>query len=362
MSLDDHLPRLKEAIWRRLGDHFHLMPKGLYERLGGDIGMHSNDVRRMFIRLQEEGWLKGVARSDGSLLGRIEVLAPRPAKEDPDSLIAWRDVLSGEGLSTSEIEILSPLHRQLDELDIADLISLARGLVALRNEERAVIGQPQFVVSARHLLSSSKILSQLPAVTIKAFVGTEQAWPEQIPYVVMAGPADPESVILIENPWAFERAIAAGLAERHALLVTFGYGLNRNGDGFGRQLASLVEDRAEVLIPIVRTGNPPPLATLFANPKISFWGDLDPEGLRIYQRLKRRLPQLMLSQLYEPMRALLVSTGGHPYTAVTGKSGQMPLPDDAFPDEPRAGELARLCATRGIDQEALSLEVIAKTH
>lgn len=358
MSIEDQIPRIKEAIWRRLGTSQRLMPKGLYERLEKDTGVHRNDIRRAFGRLQEEGWLQGVAR-DGTLMGQVEVLAPRPIAPDPETLMAWREVLARLELPQADIEALLPVHDSLRGLTDADLTRLARGLKALQDELSAGCLEAQFVLSARHLLSSSKIFSQLPQAPLKAFLQAEQLPQEQLPYVLVAGPPEPDSVILIENPRAFEQSIAAGLAQTRALIVTFGYGLNRTGEGFGRQLASLVEDRAEILIPLVRAGNPPPLAMLFAHPRLSFWGDLDPEGLRIFQRLKRRFPQLQLCEIYETMKISLIAEGGHPYISLTGKAGQVAVDHETVADEPLAMELAGLCASRGVDQEAVDQCLLA---
>lgn len=172
-----------------------------------------------------------------------------------------------------------------------------------------------------------------------------------------AGPTSPESVLLIENPWAFERALEAGLAERHALVVTFGYGLNRNGEAFGRQLAGMIEANVGGLIQLRRSGQPPNLNVLFTHPRLSFWGDLDPEGLRIFLRLKARLPQLELSALYKPMLSLLNDGGGHPYVNATGKAGQSPLGENEMASLGlELQEMAACCALRGVDQETLSIE------
>ena len=52
-------------------------------------------------------------------------------------------------------------------------------------------------------------------------------------YILTAGPPNPDSVLLIENPHSFEEAVASGCAEKVALIATFGYGLSRSGEAFG---------------------------------------------------------------------------------------------------------------------------------
>lgn len=84
MSIDDRLPELQDAIWKRLGKGSFLRPTGLLEKLGKDLGIHPDDVRRGFIRLKEQGWLGNVA-SNGIPLGQVSILAPKPAEAEPAS-------------------------------------------------------------------------------------------------------------------------------------------------------------------------------------------------------------------------------------------------------------------------------------
>lgn len=355
MSIEESIPRLQSAIWERLGDRSHLKSTGLLDKLGGDTGMHPQDVRRALARLQESGWLTGVARN-GEPLGHIVVLAVRDAAAEPASLSSWRSAMEQSELTESDRHCLAGMHAMVSGFDDETMRRLAAGMPRVRDAGAAQVNESQFVVSARHLLGSAKLLSAIPAAILRKFLGWEPKWIEQIPYVVTAGPAVPESVILIENPWAFERAIELGVANRHALLVTFGYGLSRNGDAFGRQLASQIEANPQGLIQLRRQGTPPDLPVLFDHASLTFWGDLDPEGLRIYMRLKRRLPSLQLSTLYEPMRHQLMHSGGHPFHAATGKEGQVALSPIELQAFPELSELASACARYGLDQEAVDAD------
>jgi hypothetical protein len=161
-------------------------------------------------------------------------------------------------------------------------------------------------------------------------------------------------------------------------VATFGYGLSMVGDDYGRQLAAIIETPQRQIHSLIRAGTPPNLKSLLAHDKIFFWGDLDLEGLRIYQRLKDRLPKLELSAMYQPMIEMMYKPGAtHPYLKAVGKEGQgarhgnnnlINKPQDnvshyeGFIDTSSGAEvldeIAQLCTSSGIDQEILSKEQI----
>lgn len=215
-------------------------------------------------------------------------------------------------------------------------------------------GTPRFVLSAKYLLGSSKLLASLPAPALRSFGIDIDTIPDAIPQVIVAGPERPEAVLLIENPHSFEEAIAAGCAEKFALVITFGYGLSRSGEAYGNSLVNLV-DQANRLVPLIRVGNPPSPRTLLEHLRIFFWGDLDREGLRIYASLRKRIPALRASALYIPMIEAIKRGKSHPYTKATAKENQgtvTKLPDDVI-------RLVPLCADRGVDQEIVSRDDIS---
>ncbi|QID19381.1 hypothetical protein G3580_18225 [Nitrogeniibacter mangrovi] len=358
MSVEKNLPIVQEALWHRLGDRKHLQPGGLLNRLAAKTGLHEHEVRRVMARLREMDWLEGVA-STGEPFARVIIKADRPVAPDPESLRRWNFALEQIDASPEDRDLLRDAHAALDGMEVADLATVARALLALRDMVQSDEARPQFLVSAHHLMSSSKMLGQLPVGVRYAIAPSLGALKEQIPYVVTAGPEAPIEIILIENPWAFELAVEAGIADRYGLIVTFGYGLSRDTDAYGRQLAGLVEARASELVQLTRFGAPPAIGAMLSNPNISFWGDLDLEGLRIYRRLKARIPHLKLSKLYGPMLARLEAGLGHPYVSATGKQGQMELRPDEFADDPEAQILAHACSSRGIDQECLDDKVMS---
>lgn len=263
-----------------------------------------------------------------------------------DAHLRWLRVLEEEGLKPHDIESLEPIHPFVQDWDDRALSLLVRGLLALREDMPTLRGQSRYAVSARYLLGSSKIIDALPNSTLKAFGIDATALAKPPSYLMTAGPANPEAVLLIENPQAFELAISSPVVTQVALVATFGYGLSRAGDDFGRQLASHIENN-DPLIPLVRKGTPSDLETLLCHPKAYFWGDLDMEGLRIFWRLRSELPQLKLSALYIPMINLLMTGCAHPYSTISGKPNQQPWQcQDSL-----VNHLLGLCADRAIDQE-----------
>lgn len=133
---------------------------------------------------------------------------------------------------------------------------------------------------------------------------------------------------MIENPQSFTHASRMGIDRCLALVCSYGYGLSLGEALGGIDRVQLVGHGAEQWT----------LTTLLRLPNLTYWGDLDPEGLRIYQRLQQRLPDLRLSALLEPMIEALGEHRGHPLDALTGKGGQR-----------EAGDWRR-----GLDQEWLS--------
>jgi len=358
LSIDDRIPELQAAIWKRLGKGTYLRPTRLLEKLSKDLDIHHSDVRRGFIRLKEQGWLDNVA-ANGEPLGQVRVLAAKPSAAEPESLLAWRWALQRSELNVESQALLEPLHLTTDGLSPEMLERLANGLGRLREELSQPTDEPLFVISTRYLLGSSKIIGKLPTAPMRQFCPALFAQPDRIPYVVTAGPAHPERVVLIENPWAFERAIEAGLAERFGLIATFGYGLSRGGEAYGKQLQNLLHGSWAALIQLRRNPEVAGLSSLLTHPVIEFWGDFDLEAFRIYRSLLKRLPQLVLSPLYSILRDHLLRGEGHGYHSITGKEGQVPLGADEFAELPELRELAELCTARGLDQEFLSLSEIA---
>lgn len=78
------------------------------------------------------------------------------------------------------------------------------------------------------------------------------------------------------------------------------------------------------------------------------------EGLKIYSRLKKAIPQIGLSALYEPMLKALQNGNGHPYSKVFSKEGQKVWKSN----HQEIQGLIELCTNKGIDQEWVSSKEI----
>jgi hypothetical protein len=345
--------KVLDALHALMGKREFLQGKGLGGRVAAKCGIDPVEAKLALGKLARNGILDGVSHQ-GEAFGRVMLLVAAPVKAEPTSLTRWRAATRAIGLADGETEALAPCHDRLEGFIDADLRELANGLMALRAAQVQEHGTPRFVVSAKYLLGSSKLIGSLPPAALKAFGIEMEAFPDAIPHILVAGPAAPEAVILIENPHSFEEAVAAGCAEIFALVVTYGYGLSRSGEQFGNRLVESV-DATERLVPLVRSGNPPRPAELFRHPRIFFWGDLDREGLRIYASLRSRIPALRISALYRPMSEAARQGQSHPYVKATAKDGQAALgtmPDDALP-------LVPLCCDRGVDQEIVARADIA---
>uniref|UniRef100_UPI0021486BA3 DUF2220 domain-containing protein n=1 Tax=Endozoicomonas sp. SESOKO1 TaxID=2828742 RepID=UPI0021486BA3 len=171
----------------------------------------------------------------------------------------------------------------------------------------------KYEASALYLLGSAKLLDNLDKKALKNFGIDTNQFRQSISYVVLAGPENPEQVLLIENPQSFEACIRAGLHEYQALICTFGYGLQW----------SQVLERPESVVGLIRSGSANQnLKHLFSHPKVYFWGDLDCEGLNIYRSINGRLPHCQLSNLYLLMVAELHNGSYHPYTRAVEKESQ----------------------------------------
>ena len=351
MSVDE---RVVTALHDLMGKKNFLQGKNLAHRVSDKAGIEPLEAKHVLGRLARQGILIGVT-DRGEAFGRVLLTVAAPVKQEPTSFICWKMAMKASGVTEDEMQALASCHDRLDGFSDADMRDLARGLLAMRSAQEQDKGTPRFVLSARYLLGSSKILGSLPVPALRTFGIDIDAMPDAIPQVIVAGPACPESVLLIENPHSFEEAVAAGCAERIALIVTYGYGLSRSGEAYGSSLTEAVE-QAERLVPLVRFGNPPSPIALLGHSRIHFWGDLDREGLRIYASLRKNLPALCASALYIPMVEAMKRGESHPYVKATAKERQgiaAKVPDDV-------SNLVALCAERGVDQEIVRREDIVR--
>jgi hypothetical protein len=341
------------ALRAMLGESAYLNGAGLLARLAKKAGVSTVTARVALARLAQRQIISGVS-AQGEPHSRVQLLVEAPQAPQAQSLDRWSAALQASGVSGADVQALLPCHEALGELEAGDLLAVARGLTEMRANQATDAGRARFVLSARYLLGSAKLLGALPPAALRAFGIDLNLFPDAPPYVVVAGPADPLAVVLVENPHAFEEMVHAGATERVACITTFGYGLTRAGDAYGRQLVELITAQDLVLIPLTRSGSPPPLGAMLAHPVLFFWGDLDREGLRIYASLRRRLPHLRASAMLQPMIDALHSGRSHPYLKLVAKDNQGVIanpPDDVL-------HAAEACAERAVDQEIVERDAI----
>ncbi|WP_446020155.1 Wadjet anti-phage system protein JetD domain-containing protein [Billgrantia sp. Q4P2] len=245
------------------------------------------------------------------------------------------DVDNRLGLSAAQEQAWRrALESQLREWSIEDQLALAEGLRRLANDLPGVYQLSPYVASARYLLGSSKLLEALPTELVRAFDIEPTRFQPAETWLLASVPEQPEGLLLIENAQSFSQACRVGCDKRLALICTFGYGLS---------LANALESGDRVRL-VGQGAAGVPLPDLLALPSSTYWGDLDPEGLRIYKRLNHFLPALALSALFGPMLAAFESGTGHPLDALSGKAGQR-----------AAGNWQR-----GLDQEWLADDQVQK--
>jgi len=346
---------VKESIWKILGNKSSLQRKNLIARLSAESGLPHAIVQGALAGLAQKGWLSGV-HSNGIPISNVSPLEPRASKPIPESYHLLQEVLASTGMTEDECSALQQLHLAVADLSQYDMLLLVRGLAELREHQVNFRGVPTFIVSAKYLLGSSKILDMLPSVALRQFGIDLSLFTNAPPVTLIAGPAAPYNVVLVENPHSFWQAISTKAVNETAFIVTFGYGLSRHGDDYGNQLASIFEGRT-LITGAICAGSPPPVSELLRHDNVSFWGDLDAEGLKIFLRLKKVIPSLSLSALYEPMiNALNNPQQSHPYVKISAKNNQKSIGIEL--DNAVMNKLVNICKHRAVDQESVSLNEI----
>lgn len=343
---------VRQALARLAQGRNTVQGNRLVERLKERTGLTIIEVRRGLNELRESGEVDCRDWLNGEPLGKVRLALSTPLPSE--TATAWAEVLRDNRLSSSEIEALMPIHAILGGFSRSDMQQLLYGLLRLREEQNSFYGVARFNISAKFLLGSSKLLDELPATALRAFGVDTGRFERFSGYVVVAGPPEPSAVVFVENPHAFETAVSSPGTDDIAWIVTFGHGLSLRDEDYGGQLADLLVNRRQLPLPLIRKGNPPSLARLLQHSKLFFWGDLDPEGLRMFERLRARYPALCLSALYQPMLQVL-STDSHPYVSATAKEGQAVWESN----DPIIRGLLSRCSNRGVDQEIVTGDTVS---
>lgn len=347
------LKRAKGSATRKV------LTKGIMAKLCSEVMNDPVAIRKALMLLREDGHLEFSADERGEPVSSY-ITVIKPVLDIPEHLQRWSIALEEKGINQADIDTLLPVADAIQDFSKNDMGLLLDGLVKLRHDQSDLLGQPAYLVSARYLLGSSKMLSSIPKRHLKAFGINPQQFTTHPLYVIVAGCTSPETVVLVENPAAFEIAITTQAVNRCAFIATFGFGLSKSEEEYGNQLAKMVEERFSGAITLTREGSTCPTAKeLLNHPNITFWGDLDVAGIQIFQRLRRNIPALRLSALYKPMlKKLEGPAGSHPYVPVVGKPGQQDRYATVRCEEPIVEKILARCSTRGVDQECVLPEQI----
>ena len=279
-------------------------PKTVIKQLSEKQGLSFLKAQQILQDLMDDGLIKS---SKGSI--RYGTLAYAGSAEMPEHELRWRKVLG----SDPEQLMLQPCHQALADWEVGQLQKLLKGLIDLRSNLPAAYQLTKYEASARYLLSSSKLLDNLGKASLRQFGINLDRFKQATTHVVIAGPAEPEQVLLIENPQSFEACINAGLHQHMAMVSTHGYGLQWKQ----------VPENQDSVVGIVRLGCPDQnLTHLLSHPKLFFWGDLDYAGIDIYQSIRSGHAQCLLSNLYQPMIERLRSGLGHSYSEAAEKKSR----------------------------------------
>lgn len=328
-------------------------PKTLYDVIASECQIDIRDVDKLLIDLQQKGVVRfsRIATAEKiPLEGTLEILLVPLPKEEHE--LRWEKALQEFGVSIDAKPKFKKAAGSFKDFSTDDLRKLFEGLsniAALSSR-----GLTKYLVSAKNLLGSSKLLDVIPKDLLDAFGIDIEAFRPSPKYIAVAGPSDPKAVVLVENPNSFEAAVLAGASEQIAWLCSYGFGLaNEKSDQDGLLLESNLTTYKRHAVVLVRGGEPPrKIEELLAHPRLYFWGDLDLSGIQIFDRLKRKLQEnenaydLQLSALYQPMLEALQDGRNHPYVPlIKGNQTECELHDEM------AQRVNSLCRERAVDQE-----------
>ena len=339
----DSVRKVEVALLQLMGGGKTLRPARLIERLATKTGLARLEVRDALAALAGSGKVRGIARSGEPLkmvawTGEPEALVDPVARQLAEVLERHQDLADTPSL----VALLD--HADLfDGLSADDMANVVRGLLRCRQD--GAFGQDSIFTSAAHILGSAKALKNLRrGMRSLGEIGGEELAGEL--YVLTAGPPQPKAVVLIENIKSFTAFARSQHVKEAVGIAAYGYGLTM--ENFGARLA------ANNVVACPAYGDAINLKSALGQLPAFFWGDLDREGLRIFELLREQLPGLALSAAYEVMENRCFNpTLCHPYHRLFEKEGQR------FPrgSTPEIVHLARRCSDRAVDQEALGFDL-----
>lgn len=356
----EHSPRVLKELRRMAGAGGRVRASSALPKLVAMLGAPGIAIDEAIRELYRANLLQ--YQADGR-----ELPASGYITVSPETLIAqehhtrWLAALSGASFSAEAVLTLSKLSDHVADLQPEDMAILATSLRKLSQAGDLVTDDAGFNVSARHLMGSSKVLSNISRRMLQVIELPARLHNASPKYVICAGPRSPAATLLVENPRAFENAVRSGLAKEVALICTFGFALSYLGQEWLHAEDTPESDRPVML---VRCGEPPPLGQMLKAPNVFLWADLDVAALDIYLSLKTAIPHLRLSKIYAAMTPMLLNPEtSHPYARLFEKEGQsVGVRRSAAAQEKLLDQTAlslwNSCQSRAVDQEAVDDSLI----
>lgn len=330
------LQQVRDTLLKLTRGGRRLQPKTVKSRLMEATGLSRLEVTTALAQLAVQRDVSNVDRF-GEPRGMVSWIGETPDSSSSREWEAALEQLPSPLKEASRRQALRDCYPAVEGLSGADLQILLSTLLQSRQDSDA----DATLRSARHVMGSAKALKNLRRLATLLEVGdTTDAGGEF--YVLTAGPEQPRALVLIENARCFS-AFARSRHVHYLLgIACYGYGLTM--ESFGDRL------QRNQVVACPAYGQKVSLTDLLPHTPTVFWGDLDLEGLRIFESLKAHIPHLELSLAYADMAKLLSNPmRSHPYHSIFEKAGQRP-PAGRLPE---VRHLAELCSRRAVDQEAI---------
>lgn len=334
----------------KMGTGSSIRTNTVLDGLGQKLGVSQVEVKGVVRELYRASLLQYSAdRQDLPASGMIKIVRPETTISLTEQ--EWGQALVASNMSEAARCAFRPFFCKVGDFAREDLVVLARAFARLESGHGVDINNCGFNVSARSLMGGSKVLANLTPRMLQALGLPVRLLNSSPRYVVCAGPAAPESTLLIENPRAFENAVRSGLGDFVALVCTYGFGLSYLGQAWRDDAHP--EDKPTQ---IVRSGAPPSLTDLLTAQRVFLWADLDLAALSIFKSLQSAIPQLRFSGIYKVMFEMAQDPErSHPYAAIFEKDGQSVAYASACNSvDPFVQIIAASCRARAVDQEAVS--------
>ncbi|SFC47611.1 Wadjet anti-phage system protein JetD domain-containing protein [Pseudoalteromonas denitrificans] len=318
-----------------------LQPSILIKRITDKTGLVRTDVQRELMKLVRSNIIKGVDKS-GYPVKKVGWVSPS-TQPIPEYKIRWRTVIEKfkNNVSSEEANELSKIGLPLKELSIDEMSDILSALIKLKKRSPTLNTQDRYLTSAQSILGSSKVLDNLS----KMLIALNITIPDELPdyYALTAGPNTSENVLFIENPRVFSYLAPFSRQADTLLISCYGYGLTLAN--FGEYIK-----RNKIIACPTDGEQQSNISKQLLTSNCFYWGDLDYEGVAIYDQLKKHLPILALSNIYTEMIHDLKNKKGHSYHPLYGKPKQK-----AKPCESHEGKLLMgICEhyDKALDQEA----------